>query len=116
MWHMAWPKVAVAIVLAFGALAGVTRRRLSQVFKPLCNSEGNSEMAMRSAKASFFNLSLSFRMGLVLAAVFLMAVKPSLMQSVGAVLAFLFIFLGIGSLGTKSQEAAAAAKFEPSAR
>ena len=73
-------------------------------------------MVMRTINASFFKLSLSLRAGLVLAAVFLMTVKPNVMKSVGAVLAFLLIFLAIGSLGTKSRESAAAAKFEPSTR
>lgn len=116
IWHMAWPKMAVAIVLAFGALAGVTRRRLRQIHKALHNSDGNSEMAIHSTKASFFNLSLSLRTGLVLAAVFLMTVKQNLMQSVGAVLAFLFISLGVGSLGTKPQKSGAATNLETSPR
>lgn len=116
MWQLAWPKVAVAIVLAFGALAGSSSRRLTQIRKALHHPDGHSKMVMRSVKASFFKLSLSLRTGLVLAAVFLMTVKPNLMQSVGAVLALLLIFLGIGSLGTKSQEPAAAAKLEPSTR
>ena len=48
-------------------------------------------------------------MGLVLAAVFLMTVKPGLTQSLGALLAFLLISLGFGSLGsaTTPEEATA---------
>ena len=116
MWPLAWPKIAVGIVLAFGALAGISSRRLKQIRKALQNPAGNSKMAISSFTTSFFKVSLSLRAGLVLAALFLMTAKPNLMQSVGAVLAFLLIFLGVGSLGTKSQDSAAARKFEPSTR
>ena len=116
MWHLAWPKIAVVIVLSFGALAGISGRRLTQIRKALHNPMGNSKMAMPSVKSPFFKLSLSLRVGLVLAAVFLMAIKPNLTQSVVAVLALVLLFLGIGSLGTKSQDSASPAKFEPSTR
>lgn len=112
MWQMAWPKIAVGIVLAFGALAGISGRRLAQIRKALHHPDGNRKTAMRSVQASFFILSLSLRTGLVLAAVFLMIVKPNVMQSVGAVLALLLIFLGAGSLSTKSWDSAGATKFE----
>ncbi len=108
MWQLAWPKVAVAIVLGFGALAGISGRRLGQI--------RSRKIVSGDANASFFVISLSLRTGLLVAAVFLMTVKPNLMQSVVAVLALLLIFLGIGLLGTKSQESAAPKKFEPSMR
>src|SRR4051812_6390273 len=116
MWELAWPKIAVAVVLAFGALAGVSSRRLTQIRKALQNPAGHSKLAIGGVKPSFFKVSLSLRTGLVLAAVFLMTIKPNLMQSVGAVLSLLLIFLGVGSLGTKSQKSATATKLEPSTK
>src|SRR3569833_1064052 len=99
MSHLAWPKVAVAIVVEFGALAGISGRRLTQIRKGLHNPGGSSKKAMHRVRSSFLKLSLSLRVGLVLAAVFLMTTKPNLMQSVIAVFALVLIFLGIGSLG-----------------
>ena len=104
MWQLAWPKVAVVIVLTFGALAGVSSRRLRQIRKALRNAVTADSILLSRVRAPFFNISLSLRTGLVLAAVFLMIVKPNLMQSLSVVFAFLLIFLGVGSLGAKSQE------------
>jgi hypothetical protein len=115
MWQLAWPKIAVGIVIAFGALAGISSRRLRQIRKALHNAGGSSKMVINTVKAPFFKYSLALRTGLVMAAVFLMTVKPNLMQSIGAVLGLLLIFLGIGSLGTKPQESCATTKLEPSA-
>jgi hypothetical protein len=119
MWKLAWPKIAVVIVLAFGALAGLSSRRLGQLRNSLRNKEGAGRMVSRKLHSAFFKISLSLRMGLVLAAVFLMTAKPNLMGSLGGVLAFVLVFLGLGLLGNNTpvpEPAATAGKFETSTR
>jgi hypothetical protein len=54
MWQAAWPKVAVAIVLFFGALAGISSRRLNRLRNAIQSSNGeSSRMQSRSADTSF---------------------------------------------------------------
>jgi hypothetical protein len=101
MWQLAWPKIAVGVLIAFGALAGLSGSRLGRIQKAL-RAAVSPDVVLRDATAPFFKISLSLRTGLALAAVFLMTVKPDLTQSLGAVLAFELIFLGIGSLGASA--------------
>ena len=97
MWTLAWPKIAVLVVVAFGALAGISGRRLGRIQKGVTAS--SLEKSKADAAVPFLTLSLSVRIGLVLAAVFLMVVKPNLPQSVGAVLGFALICFGAGLVG-----------------
>jgi hypothetical protein len=116
MWQLAWPKIAVAVVLAFGALAGLSGVRLGRIQKALRNADGDGRVL--DGVAPFLKISLSLRTGLVLAAVFLMTVKPNLAHSLEAVLALVVIFLGAGSLGrnAKLQGSTEARGLERSAR
>jgi hypothetical protein len=79
LWKMAWPKFAVVIVLAFGALAGISSRR-------------------RMLQTRLVRISFSIRCGLILAAVWLMVLKPNGIDSLGVVLAFVMIFWGLAAL------------------
>lgn len=116
MWTLAWPKVAVFIVVAFGALAGISGRRLDHIQKALRARDGGRVPG--NVTAPFLKMSLNLRIGLVLAAVFLMVFKPNFVQSVGAVLGFVLIFLGAGSIGPArtAQDYTAARNLESSPR
>ena len=57
----------------------------------------------------FLRISVALRTGLILAAVFLMTVKPKLAESLYAVIALpLICCLGVGLLGTKPHDSAVA--------
>jgi hypothetical protein len=74
-------KIAVAIVLLFGALAGISSRRLSRLLNAVHSSSGeSSRMQIRALNTSFFMIPVGLRTGLILAAVFLMTVKPKLIE------------------------------------
>jgi hypothetical protein len=103
MWRLAWPKIAVAVVVAFGALAGISGTRVGRIRKVVRKAVDFEQIALTNPNAPFLRISLSLRVGLVLAAVFLMTLKPNFMQSVGAVLAFISIFWIIGAVGARKK-------------
>ena len=115
MWKLAWPKAAVAVGVAFGALAGISGRRVGRIRKALQHAVDANEV-LAAVNAPFLRISLALRIGLVLA-VFLMAVKPNFMQSAGAVLTFILTFWIVGAVAArkKPHEGTAAKKLEPSA-
>jgi hypothetical protein len=120
LWRMAWPKIAVAIIVAFGALAGVSSRRLRRIRRAYATGALQNAELMRHSQAPFLRLSLGIRTGLVLAAVWLMTAKPNLLASLGIVLAFVIISWGWAALikpdARTSSPAAARPEFDHSAR
>lgn len=71
LWKLAWPKIAVVMIVAFGALSGLASRR-----------------------ERFLRTSLAMRARLVLGAVWLMTAKPYLAVSLAVGLASIVIPLG----------------------
>jgi hypothetical protein len=120
LWRMAWPKIAVAIIVAFGSLAGLSSRRLRRIRRAYAQGALPNAEVMRHSQAPFLRVSLSIRTGLVLAAVWLMTAKPNLPGSLGIVLAFVIISWGLAALikpGSQRRSAAAAGpEFDHSAR
>ncbi|HLH02550.1 MAG TPA: hypothetical protein VKX25_07260 [Bryobacteraceae bacterium] len=102
MWQRAWPKVAVGIVLAFGALAGISARRLNRARRAFAEGAGRRQEALRQVQAPMLKVSLSVRVGLLVAAVFLMTTKPNAAASLIATLACVLIcWLGALPRGQK---------------
>ena len=101
MWKLAWPKVAVLIVVAFGALAGLSGSRFARMRKAVQDSSRNDDDALRQANGTFLSLSLRLRAGLATAAVFLMTMKPDLGLSLaGTAICILLCWL-VGLPGTQ---------------
>ncbi len=110
LWSMAWPKIAVAIIVAFGALAGLSSRQLKKIRRASLNGNVPDAEILRELQAPFLAMSLGIRTGLVLAAVWLMTAKPSLIHSLGVVLGLVSIFWGMAALiGSRVQKKPAAA-------
>lgn len=97
LWNMAWPKIAAAIIVAFGALSGLSSRRLAKIRHADARAELRNKASIRQFRDPFLKSSLSFRVGLVLAAVWLMVVKPDLIHSLGAVAAFVVVCWGLAA-------------------
>jgi hypothetical protein len=91
IWRMAWPKVAIGIIVAFGALAGISGRKLSRIRRVSTQRELPNAEIVRQLQSPFLRTSLAIRTGLVLAAVWLMTAKPDFLASLGIVLAFAII-------------------------
>ncbi len=98
LWRMAWPKVAVGIMIAFGALSGLSSRKLKRIRRVPADAEFPDREIARELPAPFLTLSLGIRTGLVLAAVWLMTAKPAFVASLGIVLAFASISWGVAVL------------------
>jgi hypothetical protein len=109
LWRMAWPKAAVAIVVAFGALSGLSSRRLRKLRRVHALSERTDAEVTHSLQAPFFRTSLSIRSGLVLAGVLLMIAKPDLLNSLWIVLAFVVFSGGLAALQPGPRPASAPA-------
>jgi hypothetical protein len=89
LWKLAWPKIAVVIVIAFGALAGISSRRMRQMRQDPAFPE--------KARSPFLRISLSVRTGLVLAAVLLMTAQPGLVGSLVALAVFIIVFWAVAA-------------------
>lgn len=120
LWKMSWPKIAVGIIVAFGALCGLSNRRLRTIRRACAEGALPITEIMRQSQAPFLKVSLSIRTGLLLTAVWLMAAKPKLPGSLEAVLAFVIISWGLAALvksGSQARSTAAAGpEFDHSAR
>jgi hypothetical protein len=90
LWKLAWPKIAVVIVIAFGALAGISSRRLRQMRQDPAVTE-------KVRSSPFLKISLSVRTGLVLAAVLLMTAQPGLVGSLVALAVFIIVFWAVAA-------------------
>lgn len=97
LWKVAWPKIAVFIVVAFGMLAGQSSRRFKKLRQLCTKPETPDAELLRKLRAPFFTVSLSVRVGLTLAAVLLMTAKAELGNSVWIVLAMVMIFWGLAA-------------------
>lgn len=75
LWKVAWPKIAVGIIVVFGALSGLSSRRLAKIRHADARAELRNEASIRQFHDPFLKSSLSIRVGLVLAAVWLMVVN-----------------------------------------
>lgn len=114
LWNMAWPKIAVAIIVAFGALSGLSSRRLAKIRHADARAELRNKASIRQLHDPFLKTSLSIRVGLVLAAVWLMVVKPGLLHSLGAVGAFVVVCWGLAAAIKPGAAAHPAAARNPS--
>lgn len=101
IWGLAWPWFAVAIVVAFGGLAGVSSRRL-RIIRNGYRQMTDVEVA-RNLQAPFLNVSLSIRAGLILAAVLLMAAKPGWVGSLIIVVVFVIVFWAWAAIKSGAQ-------------
>lgn len=102
LWDMAWPKAAVAIIIAFGALGAVSGRRMG-----------------RAQELPLLRTSLSIRTGLLLAVVWLMTAKPGTAASIGVPAASIILFGGLAALArprTETRRAAAERNFGATGR
>ncbi len=97
LWKLAWPSIAVVIVLVFGALAGISSRRMRQM-RQACQQPELMDAAIRQkARSPFLKISLSVRTGLLLAAVLLMTIQPGLVGSLVAALALAGVFWAVAA-------------------
>jgi hypothetical protein len=113
LWGMAWPKIAVAIIIAFGALAGLSSRRLRKIRHAYAEGQSPNREGIRKLQTPFLKISLSIRIGFVLAAVWLMTAKPNALESLGIVLALGLISWGLGALLKPGAEIRSAATAGP---
>ena len=97
LWRMAWPKIAIGIVIAFGALAGISNRRLRKIRRAYTQPDLPHAEIMRKLQSPLLKVSLSIRTGLVLAAAWLMIAKPNGLDSLGIVLALVIICWGLAA-------------------
>jgi len=95
LWKLAWPKIAVVIVIAFGALAGISSRRMRQMRQDPAVTEKD--------RSPFLRISLSVRTGLVLAAVLLMAAQPGLVGSLVALIVFVVVFWAVAAFTSSAE-------------
>ena len=109
LWKVAWPWFAVAIVLAFGALAGISSRRMRLLRQASKQTELADTAVAAQARSSFLKVSLGVRTGLVLAAVLLMTVQPGLVGSLVTVVVFVVIFWAVAAIksGAEMRQSAA---------
>ena len=98
LWSMAWPKVAVGIIVTFGALAGLSSQKLKEIRRAYTEGELRDPKVLPQLRAPFLTISLGIRTSLVLAAVWLMTAKPSFVASFGVVLALVSISWGVAAL------------------
>jgi hypothetical protein len=103
LWKLAWPSIAVVIVLAFGALAGISSRRMRQMRQACQQAELMDAAIPRKARSPFLKISLGVRTGLVLAAVLLMTVQPGLVGSLVTVVVFVVVFWGVAALKSSAE-------------
>jgi hypothetical protein len=113
LWSMAWPKIAVGIIVAFGALAGLSSRRLRKIRRAPVNGKLPDAEITRELQAPFLAISLGIRTGLVLAAVWLMTAKPGFVGSLGVVLALVSISWGVAALISPRAKALSALAADP---
>src|SRR5260370_37303043 len=81
-WTLAWPKVALAVLILIGILGAVTSRRIRGLRRASAADE--SEFFTRR-EDPILKISLSVRIALVFAAVLLMNAKPQLRDSLSIV-------------------------------
>jgi len=79
-WTLAWPKVALAVLILIGVLGAVTSRRI----RALRRASDESEV-FRRREDPILKISLSVRIALMFAAVLLMNAKPQLRESLSIV-------------------------------
>ena len=58
LWSMDWPKIAVAIIVAFGALAGLSSRRLKKIHRASLSGNVPDAEILRELQAPFLAMSL----------------------------------------------------------
>jgi hypothetical protein len=80
-WTLAWPKLAAAAVVLFGALAGLAAARL--------------RTARERLHDPVLKTSLGIRIGLVLGLILLMTAKPGLMESLAILGAAMLVGLAM---------------------
>lgn len=97
LWRLAWPPFAVVIVLAFGALAGFSSRRMRQMGQACKQTEAMDAAIAEKARSPFLKISFSVRTGLVLAAVLLMTAQPGLVGSLVTILIFVGVFWAVAA-------------------
>jgi hypothetical protein len=93
VWSSAWPKLAVAAVLLFGALGAISGGRLRAI-----RNIGRKEKATQSEltaqlQGPLLKSSLGIRIGLVLGAILLMTAKPGMLESFAILVAAIAIGL-----------------------
>jgi len=94
-WTLAWPKVALAVLILIGILGAVTSRRIRALRRASAPDE--SEF-FRRREDPILKISLSVRIALVFAAVLLMNAKPQLQESLSIVGAAVVLGLAATSL------------------
>lgn len=104
LWKLAWPKIAVVIVIAFGALAGISSRRMRLLRQASKQTELADTAIAAQARSPFLKISLSVRTGLVLAAVLLMAAQPGLVGSLVALVVFVVVFWAVAAVNSSAEQ------------
>src|SRR5258708_22474945 len=81
-WTLAWPKVALAVLILIGILGAVTSRRIRALRR---GSAPDESEFFRRREGPILKISLSVRIALVFAAVLLMNAKPQFRESLSIV-------------------------------
>jgi hypothetical protein len=92
-WTLAWPKIALAALLLFGALGAVAGGRLRSIRRIGNQGKGiQIELASR-LQDPLLKISLGIRIGLVFGIVLLMTATPGMLESLAAVGASMMVGL-----------------------
>jgi hypothetical protein len=94
-WTMAWPKLAVAILVLTAPLGAATGRRMRAIRRACASNETNESDLLGRLRDPFLKFSLNIRIALVLGIVLLMTAKPELPESLGII--GVFAILGFAS-------------------
>lgn len=103
LWKLAWPKIAVVIVIGFGALAGISSRRMRVLRQASKQTEFADTAIAAQARSPFLKISLSVRAGLVLAAVLLMTAQPGLVGSLVALAVFIIVSWAVAAFKSSAE-------------
>lgn len=110
-WPQAWFRISMIALVLIVPLGAVSGRKMRSV-RALSAVDRASEALVRSAQEPVLRFSLSLRMALVLAIVFLMTARPGPTQSLAAGAAFLIIGIAWPALTGRKSPAIPVARIE----
>jgi hypothetical protein len=81
VWSLAWPKVALAVILLLGALTGMSFRRIRAIRRMYDVGETTDAEFAKRLNESLLKLSLGIRAGLIFGVILIMTAKPPMLES-----------------------------------
>jgi hypothetical protein len=90
-WTLAWPKMALAILILIASLGVITGKRM-RALRQVCTPRAASELeCTRRLQDPMLKVSLGTRIALLFAAVLLMNVQPAFWESLAIVIGSLVL-------------------------